>query len=313
VSPGQRRAREHGVAQDHVGTAPFSVALGTEDVSEWEHALDSGVLWGDSPDGVDDVPTSGTGRGPHAGVDWRRHRGAPQSHTGERASSATLSGRDALTHCVDGGDQLRPGQHRDAGIVVHGCEPRPPEGEAGPVHVRATFHSDEPEPQPTKARRAGGMARAMHLASPPVGALPVEMADLEPLEGLSEQRQETGRHPCLHTAGEAREGAWWGRRSRGERRRQQQEVAVMAGVMVQQVLELEEQWEVRQLWALCQGVQTDWTPWPTSWSFPNMLWDITLARIAAERASFGKAWSPDTPVGVDTVRVPESRRVCLTA
>lgn len=160
VSPGQRRACELGVTPDHVGTAPTSVALGTEDVSEWEHALDSAGLWGDSPDGVDDVPTWGTDRGPHAGVDWRRHRGAPQSHTGERASSATLSGRDALTHCVDGGDQLRPGQHRDVGIVVHGCEPRPPEVEVCPVNVRTTFHSDEPEPQLTEAKGSRGHGKS---------------------------------------------------------------------------------------------------------------------------------------------------------
>ena len=83
VSPGRMRASDSGGATAALGTAPYTVATGEEDVSEWEHALDSGALWDVPSGGVGNVSTRGEADSFHTGVQWRHRRGAPRDRMGE--------------------------------------------------------------------------------------------------------------------------------------------------------------------------------------------------------------------------------------
>lgn len=110
-----------------------------------------------------------------------------------------------------------------------------------------------------------------------------------------------------------RTGAWHGHRSRSERVRQQQEVhdlphQLVAGVSGQIV-----SWTVVQVVGVAGAMPQDWWPWPTCFSFPGQVWDVTVRPNVLERASRRVAWSPDTPVSVDAARAAPATLLRATA
>ena len=46
-----------------------------------------------------------------------------------------------------------------------------------------------------------------------------------------------------------------------------------------------------------------WSPWPIEWSYPTMVWDITVESSHLGQGSAAMPWSPLTPVATDRARV----------
>ena len=102
-----------------------------------------------------------------------------------------------------------------------------------------------------------------------------------------------------------RVGAWGNRRTRAEKLAQHHEVAMLPQTVVKLVGAAVESWGlsmvVPQLTLGLEGAQ--WSPWPTEWNYPTMVWDITVESSHLEQSSVAMPWSPHTPVATDRARV----------
>lgn len=102
-----------------------------------------------------------------------------------------------------------------------------------------------------------------------------------------------------------RVGAWGNRRTRAEKLAQHHEVAGLPLRVVQLVQAAVESWDMsRVLPQLTVGLDGgQWSPWPTGWSYPTMVWDTTVELRHLEQGSAEMPWSPHTPLATDRARV----------
>ena len=311
LGPAQPRPRDVGW-EPGVGDAPDEPMTHDGDgggVSEWEHALDNGVLG--ATEDEHDVLSWGECKRGHAGTPWRHPRGDSLHRACDQdlTTGSGVSRGGSREHDPGGGAQLCPRECRDVDVAVGECDSGPL-GEG--AHCNALGTADLlSRPTLGVVRGDGGVsevAMPTHSCRPPTGDPPTQPGGgKRPTEASAVAGSDVGGGSLpAHGAGEPREGAWWGRRSRSERRRQQQEVVDLPSRVVTLVRDQVATWSVSQVWETSSRALVDWSPWPTGWSFPGPVWDLTVEPFAAERASVSVPWSPGTPVATDSARVPAS-------
>ena len=279
---------------------------GDGDVSEWESYLDSVELPGlDSADWEDDVPINyEVADVLGVGVPLKRHRGDAGPSVGAELLGPASNGWGVAASGAANVSQLRSQGHADSLDIDRGCAPG--QLRRG-VHQGVLGVDDcmgEVWASLGPVRWAGGAARAATPHQPSPGDLPSQGVATGSPDGrhAGELRGEGGRPESVANTEVPRVGAWHAR-TRAMKRRQQREVARLPLRVVLLVGDRAKEWTPQHVSQLAGKGSGTWSPWPTIWSYPGVVWDTTVGRGVVEQACEDVPWSPDTPVCVDSARV----------